>query len=93
MNNILKILSVDQVLQTIPSGLFLVDNEQHIVAWNREAERITGFSSDEVLGRHCSFLNGIPCGSTCGLLDDSIPKPIIGATCSILSRDGNRIII
>ena len=85
------ILSLEQVLQTIPSALFLVDRQQRIVYWNAEAERITGFPAAEVLGRPCSFLEGIPCGEGCGLFETRIPKPIIGATCSIRTRDGRRL--
>jgi len=89
--NLLEILSLDQVLDTIPSGLFLVDRRQHIVYWNAEAERITGYSADHAVGRHCSFLEGIECGQGCGLYNPAIPKPIIGANCTIRTRDGRRI--
>lgn len=85
------ILSLEQVLQTIPSALFLVDQQQRIVYWNPEAERITGFAAAETLGRHCSFLEGVPCGEGCGLFDPSLSKPIIGATCTIRTRDGRRL--
>jgi len=89
----LDILSLQQVLQTIPSGLFLVDREQRIVHWNAEAERITGYSAAEALGQHCSFLAGIPCGRRCGLYDPSVRKPVIGTPCSVRTRDGRRIIL
>lgn len=86
-------LSLEQVLQTIPSGLFLVDSDKRIVYWNAEAERITGYPEAEVMGQPCSFLAGIPCGRRCGLFNDAVAKPIIGVPCSIRTRDGNRIII
>lgn len=89
----LDILSLAQVLRTIPSGLFLVDRDQRIVYWNAEAERITGYPSAEVIGRHCSFLAGIPCGRRCGLFDEAVAKPIIGVPCSVRTRDGRRIIL
>lgn len=89
----LDILSLEQVLRTIPSGLFLVDRDQRIVYWNAEAERITGYPSAEVIGRHCSFLAGIPCGRSCGLYNDAVVKPVIGVPCSIRTRDGRRIIL
>ena len=89
----LDILSLQQVLRTIPSGLFLVDLEQRIVHWNAEAERITGYAAAEVLGQHCSFLSGIPCGRRCGLYDASVHKPIIGTPCSVRTRSGRRIIL
>jgi len=89
----IDLLPLEQVLRTIPSGLFLVDREQRIVYWNAEAERITGFPASAMLGQPCSVLAGIPCGRRCGLYDDSISKPIIGVPCSIRTRDGNRLII
>lgn len=87
------LLPLEQVLRTIPSGLFLVDRDQRIVYWNAEAERITGYPASDVLGQHCSVLAGIPCGRRCGLYDDAVAKPIIGVPCSIRTRDGNRLII
>ena len=87
----LQILSLQQVLETIPSGLFLVDRERRIVYWNEEAERITGFPADEVLGRHCSFLAGLPCGQSCGLFDPELEKPVIGVACTVKCRKGRRL--
>ncbi|MFI5341709.1 MAG: sigma-54 interaction domain-containing protein [Candidatus Methylomirabilales bacterium] len=42
------------VLDSITDGVFAVDREQRVVSFfNRAAERITGFSAEEALGRHC----------------------------------------
>lgn len=89
----LDLLPLEQVLRTIPSGLFLVDRDQRVVYWNAEAERITGYPEAEVVGRHCSFLAGIPCGRSCELYDQTAAKPIIGVPCSVRSRDGRRILL
>lgn len=90
-NNLLEILSLTQVLETIPSGLFLVDLDQRIVSWNAAAERITGFSAEEVVGQHCSVLKGIECGNGCGLYSPDMPKPIINAACRIITKSGKEI--
>uniref|UniRef100_UPI00272E73A9 histidine kinase dimerization/phospho-acceptor domain-containing protein n=1 Tax=Geoalkalibacter sp. TaxID=3041440 RepID=UPI00272E73A9 len=87
----LSALSLRGVLESLPVGLFLVDRRQHIVFWNSAAERITGFAAAEAVGRHCSFLEGIPCGRRCGLFDSKVPKPVTGVTCTIRGRDGRRI--
>ncbi len=87
----LAVLGLDQLLRTIPSGLFLVDLRQRIVHWNPEAERITGFRAEEAVGRHCSFLKGIPCGKGCGLYDENMSKPIIGVFCTVRAKDGRRL--
>ena len=91
---LLEALSKDLILGTVPSGLFLVDDKRHIVYWNREAERITDYSAAEIVGRHCSILDGIECGLGCGLYDSNSPqKPIIDAECHIRTKTGRKIII
>lgn len=93
-NKFLEVLSREQILGTIPSGLFLVDKNRQIVYWNQEAERITGYPAAEAIGRHCSFLEGIECGAGCGLYDADAPeKPIIGAECHIRTKSGEQIVI
>jgi PAS domain S-box-containing protein len=90
-HELLSILTLEQVLKTMPSGLFLVDLEQSIVYWNDEAERLTGYTAEEALGRHCSFLEGIECGTGCSLYNPQIRKPIIGASCTIRTKTGAAI--
>lgn len=93
-NTFLDALSQGQLLDTMPSGLFLVDNNRRIVYWNNEAEKITGYLASETIGRHCSFLEGIECGNICGLFDEGGPKkPVIGAECCIRIKSGKLITI
>ena len=82
---------LEKLLQTIPTGLFLVDVDRNIVYWNAEAERITGYMSVEVVGRHCSFLEGIPCTKMCGLFLETVKKPVIGISCSVRHKEGHRV--
>ena len=90
----LEALSQEQIMSTVPSGLFLVDNDRRIIYWNREAERITGYPAEEVVGKHCSILEGLECGNICGLFDKGTPeKPIIGTECRIRSKNKEEIII
>jgi PAS domain S-box-containing protein len=35
-------------------AIFLLDTEGHIISWNRGAEKIKGYSEEEILGRHFS---------------------------------------
>lgn len=93
LTDFLTLLPVDQLLRTIPSGLFLVDKDQRVVYWNSEAERITGYRSEDALGRHCSFLEGVECGRGCGLYSPSIKKPILGAICTIHTKTGETLFI
>jgi len=84
-------LQLGDVLGTIPSGLFVVDLNMIVRYWNRAAERITGYSAEEAVGRHCSFLEGIPCGDSCGLYDEAVEKPVIGARCTIVKKSGQTV--
>jgi PAS domain S-box-containing protein len=80
---------LETLLQTIPTGLFLVDCDKTILYWNDEAERITGFSAEDAVGRCCSFLDGVPCRDECGLFDPEKRKPIVSVPCSVRHKDGH----
>lgn len=41
------------ILDNLYEGVYITDRNREIIYWNREAERITGFRSDEVVGQHC----------------------------------------
>jgi sigma-B regulation protein RsbU (phosphoserine phosphatase) len=41
------------VLDSLPDGAYITDVERRILFWNGEAERITGWSRNEVVGLHC----------------------------------------
>jgi len=42
------------LLDNLHDGVYFVDCERRITYWNRGAERITGYSADEVVGSRCS---------------------------------------
>ena len=42
-----------RVLDSLYDGVYLVDTERRITYWNSGAERITGYRSDEAVGRRC----------------------------------------
>ena len=41
------------MLDNLYEGVYFVDTERKILYWNKGAERISGYSSDEVVGMHC----------------------------------------
>jgi two-component system response regulator HydG len=81
----------------LPHGLFTTDPAGRITFWNRGAERITGWSRDEALGRSCSLLagdavNGCACGAgpvRCGL----VQRTRSAKTCTLRARDGRLVLI
>ena len=43
----------EDLLNDLYEGVYFVDKDRGITFWNRGAERITGFSAEEMLGRFC----------------------------------------
>lgn len=43
----------DRVLGNLYDGVYFVDPDRVIKYWNRSAERLTGYSSTEIVGRNC----------------------------------------
>ena len=45
---------LEEVLNLVSDGVYVVDTRRRILFWNRSAEQITGFPREEVEGRSCS---------------------------------------
>jgi PAS domain S-box-containing protein len=43
------------ILETSPAAIFSVNDKDQVIAWNQAAEKITGFSAEEVKGKACIF--------------------------------------
>ncbi len=46
-------VSLERIVENLNDGLYFVDLQRKITFWNKAAERISGFSADEVVGKHC----------------------------------------
>ena len=42
-----------KIVDEAPMGIYVLDAERKIVFWSTGAERITGYSQEEMVGRHC----------------------------------------
>ncbi len=82
-----------QILDSIADGVFTVDLDGRITSFNKSAEGITGFSTDEALGQYCFdiFRTDI-CESGCPL-DESIRsgRQIVDQAATILTKDGREV--
>ena len=45
--------STEVILDCLSDGVYVCDRERKIVYWSKSAERITGWQSEDVLGRLC----------------------------------------
>ncbi len=90
-NELMKML-----LESIGDGIFILDDNGRIAAWNPAMERITGFTSSEVLNQNCQMLNfnkcfGKDCPTSyrdCGIFKYGRVDP---TECMLRHKDGHEI--
>lgn len=83
----------DPILDSINEGVFTVDPEWRITAFNRAAERITGVRRQDAVGRVCSdVFRASVCEGACALRRTfSSGKPVVSATANIINAGGKRV--
>ena len=65
-----------RILDNLKEGVIAHDLKRRIFFFNRQAEMITGYRREEILGRDCHEAFGIPfCGERCSFCDNSPPAP------------------
>ncbi|MCK4764438.1 MAG: PAS domain S-box protein [Candidatus Aminicenantes bacterium] len=96
LKDLLKKIGLDasHIYEVVPSGVFTIDKERKITSWNTRAAEITGYSSEEVLGKTCdSIFKSQSCRGSCGLFPCMVNKPIRDAECDITTKAGQMKII
>jgi PAS domain S-box-containing protein len=89
---------LEHIVDTLVAGIFTVDAQGRFVAWNRGAERITGYLEKDILGRPCSFLEGPNCKGFASLVEllNQVAPSLNGMCqqeCKLLSKDGREVMI
>ncbi len=81
------------ILNSISDGVFTVDSDWHITSFNRAAEKITGVSQAEALGKPCcEVFRASICERDCALRHTmETGKPLVGRPITILSADGREV--
>src|SRR4030042_1645731 len=81
------------IFNSVADGVFTTDGEGRITFFNKAAEEITGFLSEEAIGRYCyEIFRADICQSRCALKEVlKTEKDIIDLPVTILSKDGKRI--
>ena len=81
------------IFNSIADGVFTTDGDGRVTFFNKAAEDITGFSSEEAMGRYCyEIFRADICQSHCVLNEVlKTEKEIINLTVTILNKYGKRI--
>lgn len=73
----------EALLKTVPCAVFMVDSNNKIIFWNKSAEELTQYSSDEVVGYTCDKLRM----NICANQDLAVRKTF----CPLLSGSGGEV--
>ena len=81
------------ILDSVNEGVFTVDLEWRITAFNSAAERITGVSRELAIGSPCyDVFRANVCESNCALRRTMASgRPVVNATAHIINQQGQRV--
>ena len=81
------------ILDSVADGVFTVDLDWRITSFNAAAERITGVTRGEALGRHCcDVFRASICETECALKGaHRTGRPVVSKAVYIVRADGERI--
>ena len=83
----------DTILDSINEGVFTITSDWKVRSFNRAAEKITGISRAEAIGKPCcDVFHADICETACALkrtLDTGVP--VVDATAHIIGQDGGRV--
>ena len=88
-----------RVLNNLYDAVWLLDSERHITHWNAGAEKLTGYSADEMIGADCKdkalvhlSKDGVDlCDSICPLLDTDNLRDIREAQVYLRHKEGHLV--
>jgi len=81
------------ILDSINEGVFTVDLDWRITAFNQAAERITGVTAQQAVGSYCcDVFRASICETSCALRRTmTCGQPVLNATAHIINQDGQRV--
>jgi len=84
---------LEAIFHSRTEGTFTIDNDWEITSFNRSAERITGYSQSEAVGKHCwDIFKSSLCKNGCQMeYSMSDQKLMIDNELSIVGKDGKQI--
>ena len=97
LSPLLKVFNLSQcdILDFLPEALFLVNTRWQIILFNRQAEEITGFSRDEVMGKFCwDIFRSDLCHKDCPMrISMSAGDTLVDREVEITTKSGRKIVI
>lgn len=86
-----------EILSCLYYGIYYINYKHEVLFWNQEAERITGYTADEMKAGSCELLrhqdkNGICiCGANCLMSEVMVEQKPAGIQAYLLHKDDHRV--
>ena len=88
-----------EIVESLPTGVYLVDRDRKILMWNSGAEAISGYKRHEILGRycqdnilaHCDANSNLLCGAACPLAETMLDGKPRQADVFLRHKDGELV--
>ncbi|RTZ95876.1 MAG: sigma-54-dependent Fis family transcriptional regulator [Deltaproteobacteria bacterium] len=83
--------NLTRILDNLKEGILAHDLDRRIIFFNREAEKITGYRREDVLGKTCEEAFGAPlCGGKCQFyVGDDASEDAAEYTTNIITKNGD----
>jgi PAS domain S-box-containing protein len=90
-----------EILENTADGIYFVTSERRIAFWNKGAERITGYTAEEVIGRGCyeDFLGhedetgNVLCDSGCPLMVTMTEQEPVRRNLFLRKKGGGKVLV
>ncbi|MDZ4064773.1 MAG: response regulator [Coriobacteriia bacterium] len=82
--------NLSRLVETAPVGIITLNATGNVLMWNPAAEKMFGWSSEELLGQTCPFIEQ-PSGAECIRLLNASSAPISGHETEFLAKDGRLV--
>jgi len=82
-----------QFLDTAATAIYTVDAQRIVTGVNDELLRLTGYSKEELVGKHCGLLGGDSCSVMCPLLNPSPDGRIFRRQCELRTKNGYQRVV
>ena len=93
ISNSLSCKGLEAITETVPCGIFTLDPQQRILFWNRSAERITGYTKQEIVGKSWNQIGLGACVQYAQTLATPAQdyKEIHNMECELIRKDGSKL--
>ncbi len=82
-----------QFLDTAATSIYTIDAQRIITGVNDELLRFTGYTREELIGKHCGVLGDDSCNKMCPFLDPDPHARVFRKQCELTKKNGDQQVV